>query len=438
VTGLEAAKGVMSVGAVSTLRGQPPGPTPHRLVQTLAFTPRALILWWSCQEGDGCAPGNRGGVGFAVAGSAAGAVAWVSESDAPTARTASWVGPLPVVGLRDAEADTPALRAEVAFSPNAFELQVLEAKGVWRVHYLALGGGQVRAGLGWLTAPNAPGEQRIELGLRPDLLLFASAAVGPSPSPALGRTDPQASPTRGLSIAFGAATGADAQGGAALLSPDGAPPGAVAGAQRTDAALLAVADRTNLESLASVTSVDPDGVSLMWSRTSSIPRRVLYLALSGAGCRLTPEFSPAAPGRRRRRGLGVSPRALLCYSWGLGASSGPSDIGRLSLGGASASSGVASAPPECGAVSWDDRDTAGDETATHVHSSTDQLLLVADTQTGGLHAAARAAGFGRDGFTLDWSPSDGSRRQFLCVALGTPSQSPLRTAAAGLLSRLGR
>jgi len=420
VTGLEAAKGVMSVGAAST---------PH--VQTLGFTPRALILWWSCQDGDGSAAGNRGGVGFAVAGAAGGAVAWVSENAAATARTASWVGPLSVVGLGDAPAGTPALRAEVAFSPKAFELRVLEVKGAWRVHYLALGGAQVRAGIGWLTAPNAPGEQRIELGLRPDLLLFASAVVDGSASPALGAAGPGASPTRGLSIAFGGATGVDEQGGAALVSPDGAPPGSASGAQRTDAAIVAAADRTGIESLATVTSLDQDGATLEWSRTSAVSRQVLYLAVSGACCRLTSEFSPTQPGRRRHRGLGVSPRALLCCSWGLGASSGPSDIARLSLGGASALS-------RCGAVSWDDRDIAGTETATHVHSSTDKLLLAADTQTGGLHAAAAPAGFERDGFTLDWSQSDGSRRQFLCVALGTPSRSPLRTAAARLLDRLAR
>jgi hypothetical protein len=409
VTGLEAAKGVMSVGPASTSH-----------VQTLGFAPRALILWWSCQDGDGSAAGNRGGIGFAVAGAAGGAVAWVSENAAATSRTASWVGPLPVVGLGDAQARTPALRAEVAFGPQAFELRVLEVKGAWRVHYLALGGAQVRAGIGWLTAPNAPGAQRIELGLRPDLLLFASAAVAPS-----------ACTARGLSIAFGAATGVDGQGGVALVSPDGVSPGSAAGGQRPDAALVAVTDRTKIESLATVTSVDPDGVTLDWSRTSAVPRQVLYLALSGARCRLTSEFSTAEPGRRRHRTRGVSPRALLCFGWGLGASSDPSDIGRLSLGGACA-------PSRCGAVSWDDRDIPGTQTATHVHSSTDKLLLVPDTQTAGLHAAAAPAGFHRDGFTLDWSQSDGSRRQFLCVALGTPSRSPLRTAAARLRARLTR
>ena len=138
-------------------------------------------------------------------------------------------------------------------------------------------------------------EQRLGLGLRPDLLLFASAAV-----------DAPASLTRGLSIAFGAATGADAQACAALVSPNGAAPGSVGGAQRTDAAIVAVTDRTSIESLGRVTSVDPDGVTLGWSQTSTVGRQVLYLGLSGARCQLASEFSPIEPGRRRRRGLGVS------------------------------------------------------------------------------------------------------------------------------------
>ena len=52
-------------------------------------------------------------------------------------------------------------------------------------------------------------------------------------------------------------------------------------------------------------------------------------------------------------------------------------------------------------------------------------VTVTNTQTGGIHAAAALASIDRDGFTLDWTSSDGLQREFAYVALAARDRSGL-------------
>ena len=104
-------------------------------------------------------------------------------------------------------------------------------------------------------------------------------------------------------------------------------------------------------------------------------------------------------------------------------------IGRVCIGAASAGDVVV-----CGG--WDDRNTQEPRTGTHVVSSTDRVLIVTDTSTGGIHATASVGDIGRTGFRLDWADSDGKTREVLFVALGTrasPSSGALRRVVTRLL-----
>ena len=124
--------------------------------------------------------------------------------------------------------------------------------------------------------------------------------------------------------------------------------------------------------------------------------------------------SPTRPGAVVTR-VGFRPSALLFFSWGLGASATPRGIGRLCLGAAAAG--------EAGCVSWDDRNVTSPETATRVRSSGTHVLVVVDTRTGGIHAQAELASVDEGGFTLDWTVSDGTAREFVYVALGAAAAS---------------
>ena len=86
----------------------------------------------------------------------------------------------------------------------------------------------------------------------------------------------------------------------------------------------------------------------------------------------------------------------------------------------SAGSVSARARGEAGCVSWDDRNVDAPETAKHVRSSGAHVLVVADTRTGGIHAQAELVSLDEGGFTLDWTASDGTAREFVYVALTAP------------------
>jgi hypothetical protein len=126
--------------------------------------------------------------------------------------------------------------------------------------------------------------------------------------------------------------------------------------------------------------------------------------------------------------IGSRPDALLLFSWGLPRSSHWKNMGRLCLGGAAGS--------ESGCVGWDDRDGEFLETMTHVRSSTELALVVADSGSDDLHAQASLAAVDDLGFTLDWL-SDRARRECIYVALSgqPPRRNGLAHRLRGLASR---
>jgi hypothetical protein len=383
VAALDTAKGAFAADAA--------GPE-LQTVGGLGFAPHAVVAWWTCQERDGVAPGNRGGLGFWT-GAGTTAVAWASDDGATPTRTSRLADSAAFLGLDRAFDERPA-RAQVAsFDEDGFTL-AWEARpqAAWIVHYLALGGPAItEAHVGWLTP-----EVTLEAARR-DLLLFAPAAPE------------QGVPAPDLSIGIGAA-GGRRQAGAGYLSRNGTEAGEVAGAQRDDAAIVVVRDTTAPAVLGRTARRGLRDVALRWSGADTQAQRAAYLALEGMRCTVGTDVSPPAPGTKATAGLGFRPEALLLFTWGLHAKRETTDIGRLCIGGATS-------PTAAGCAGWDDRDVDARPSTTHVCSSTSEVLIVTNTQTGGIHAAARLASIDADGFTLDWTSSDGLKREFAYVAL---------------------
>jgi hypothetical protein len=382
---LSAAKGTFAARA----------PDAMQKVDGLGFAPRAVIAWWTRQEAEGVVAGNRGGLGFWASGSPAAAVAWASDDAAEPTRTSRTAASAAFLGLDEAAAEEPA-RAELAsFDEDGFTLAwATPPEGAWTVHFLALGGAALSgARVGWLAADRS----RVPLDARlRDLLLFAPASE-------------QSTPVPHLSIGIGAAAGRR-QASAAFASRSGADAGDVAGAQRDDAAIVVVRDATTVATVGRTVRRGLRNVAVRWSRVAPETGRVAYLALAGLRARVGVDVSPPAPGARSTRGIGFRPEALLFFSWGLHAKREPTDIGRLCVGGATS-------PSASGCAGWDDRDVDARPSTTHVCSSTNEVLIVTNTQTGGIHAAASLASIDDDGFTLDWTSSDGLHREFGYVAL---------------------
>jgi hypothetical protein len=365
-----------------------------RQALSLGFEPSAVIFWWGETAAEGVARGNSGGLGFCAAQQAA--ASWVSADGVTPTQTASCADEVALLGIDPAGAIS--IRGDVALAPDGFAVAWSPSpSSAWTVHYLALGGSDLAAAVDWLESPRASGRQLVRgLGFEPQLLLLA-----PTGAETLGR------PQRGLIAGIGAAS-RRAQAGASYVSRDGANEGEVGGAQRSDAVLVATADRAELAALGRLRSFAPGGFEVDWSVVWPTPHRVPYLAIGGVRCKVGTARGPVSPGTKRVR-VGFRPEALLLFTWGLSPRNEPTDIGRLCIGGATAEA--------LGCVSWDDRDVPATTTSTHVCSSTRDVLLVTNTQTGGIHAAASTASFDRRGFTLDWGDSDGHERELAYVAL---------------------
>jgi hypothetical protein len=369
------------------------GPTGRRASVELGFALRALVCWWGATAETEVARGNSGGLGFCA--EAQTAAAWASADGATPTHSARCVDECGILGI-DPSGDVT-LRAQLQLAPNGFAAEGERApSSTWTVHYLALGGADLDAKVGMLESPtDAQRVSETDLGFEPDLILFAP----------IGAEAPDHT-QRGLCAAIGAAARKD-QAGTSYVARDGAEQGEVGGMQRGDAAIAVAADRVEPAALARI-STEADGFNSDWSTVWPTPRLVPYLAVGGVRCNLGTAASPGSPGAQRVE-VGFAPEALLVFTWGLSGRSEPADIGRLCVGGATAD--------DVGCVSWDDRNVEARPANTRVRSSTTELLVVADTQTGGVHAAAALASLDRRGFRLDWTEADGAARELAYVAL---------------------
>ena len=373
----------------------------------IGFEPTAVIAWWAPRGHNGTASGNAGGMGLWTR-EVTGSVAWISEDDQPAARVGHVVDTAALVGLGRGDSGMT-MRAELeSWNTTGLSLRFTTPPSEpWTVHLLALGGRSVRALVGDAAANDSP-QIGIELGgLRPDLLLFV---------PATGDATPQA-----LGVGIGAATGRRQAAAGYSIAHDSRP-GTVAGAQRGDAAVVVPPGRW------SVTDEAALGISLEQRGDVRGWPRVLYLAVEGVRAAVGTDVSPRTPASAATK-VGFRPEALLTFSWGLSADSKSRGIGRLCLGGAAADAS--------GCAGWDDRNVEAERTSTHALSSTERLLVVADTRTGGVHAEAALKSIDDGGFTLEWARSDGVAREFAYVALAADLPAP-RKPSRGVRSRLGR
>jgi hypothetical protein len=274
----------------------------------------------------------------------------------------------------------------------------------WNVHFLALGGeGLTDARAGLSTVDGAATESVLQaLETDASLVLVAPARGG---SVDVSRD--------GAVVGLGAQS--DSQQVACAYSVQtGAMPGDVAGAQRHGVSIiLPEVDAATCSGVLGRRSGAP--ATIHWSAPPGRAHRVCYLSLGGIRAQLGVALSPTEPGKRRTR-IGFRPDAILFLSWGLGAAQETKRIGRLCVGAASARDVLV-----CGG--WDDRNTEDSRTGTHVVSSTDEVVVVTDTRSGGVHAAASVCEIGRRGFRLAWAASDGKTREVLFIALGAHSSS---------------
>jgi hypothetical protein len=388
-------------------------------IDGLGFRPRALVFWWSAQASWGSAPGNRGGVGL-VADGGQSAVAWASHDGAEAIRASRWLDDVAIIGFETAGADRPDVRGRaVAFDDSGFVLEWLtRPRTDWIVHYLALGGSDLTEATVFRFTSIDEGFQYVDgPKFPPDfVLLVPSGAAKPGDR------------AEGVLVSLGVATDETSQAVCAFQSRDAAGAGESRSRQQTSAVAALAFPAAGDRAVARLVSTDSSGFTLEWSGEGTKLGSVICLALKGGRYKIGTDVSPKAPGTRRTRRLGFRPSALLAFSWGLRPSQEAKDVGRLCFG--------AAASRAQGCATWDDEHRAAPPTKTHVHSTDEALILVPDTQTGGVHAAAGIRAVDPDSFTLEWARSDGPAREFVYVAFGSSgADRPLRVRLLEALIR---
>lgn len=389
------------------------------LSEHTGFRPTALLLWW-VERGEHGPRGNRGGIGIHAGGRGV-AHAWFADDQVTTEAVTHAGGEFVVAALASPLSAAPACCAEATLEDPGFTLAwQATVTGAWDVHYLALGGSDLRrAAIAKLEL--SPDRQRTvaDVGFRPDFALFLPTATEGGPAPE-------------LLYGIGATAGPDQQAAIGVAARVEGASAVVRSAQRGDAvvAMPSVAGEREFRALARTVELGSTGPVLdVVAEPAVPPLPVLCLALAGGRYSVVTHSGPGRPGRARTRGLGFLPTGVLAFGWGLAASAQIKQVPRLSLGAADRRG--------CSCVSWTLRPRDTWPLEPRSRSTEDRLLEVADTRSQALHAHARMVDLRMGGFTLEWPESDGPRRQFVYASFGSTKDSrPRRRRPMDALRRL--
>ncbi len=391
--------------------------------ERLPFRPRALLLWWACESDPVTALGNLGGIGIAADASSQACLAWAADDRSAPGVLGRWGADEAFLAPSD-PSGAQRLGGAVRFADDGFHLELRgESPETWRIHYLALGGSELRSAEVTTLRLDRPGSQSVRgLRSRPDFLLFLPGA-GASPSPL----------APGLGPAIGMATGPRAQAAAGFDARVDGTETVARGALRNDAvvALPEPSDSWEYASLAHLVSLDEDGFTLATSASQQPALPLACLALSGGRYAVGLGRSARPPRRRLRERVGFRPSGLLLFTSGLDAKREPRDIGRLCVGAAAGNRSI-------GSVTWSVRSRRWWPLEPRSRSTDESVLEVLDTTSGTLHAQAVLEHVDSSGFRLGWPVVDHNPRNFAYVAFGAEgdaSRRPLRRPLRSLLDQ---
>ncbi len=397
---LEAAKGILRLA---------PGSAPS---EELNFAPLALVLWW-CREGSG---GCAGGVGFATDGGGDASTAWAADDALAPGVLRNWGAEAPLLLHGDPQRPELSSRGRVRFAARGFSVECdREPEHPWLVHYLALGGSDLRRAAVRDLVLDSTGTRAVTgLGFEPGVVL---AAVGAGARAGEPRSD--------LAVGFGAAALPGSQAAGGFVSQIEAGGTVARGAQCSDAIAVLPAPETSGEiaAMSRLVSLDRDGFTLETTcLASELPLAVL--ALEGGS------YASGMGTASRATATGFPAAGALLFGTGLNATPHARDIGRLCLGGFSHDRRV-------GCVSWSTLRRGTWPPEPRSRSATDAVFEVMDTTSGELHARATLASLGRRRFSLGWPVRDRNPRDFGYVAFGTEARKPTPRQRLRLLHRDG-
>ncbi len=378
----------------------------------LGETPKALILWTVGKTSEALGGGLRAGFGFTDNQGAAAdshSQGWsindgVTPSNADT-HSSTAIDPELVLVIQSPAG--PVATADFGgWNATDFTLNWLTNDGnPYVIHFIAIGGAEVRADMVATQLRSSPGNYTIGVGFRPDVVFLL-----PTQTDNTGVNTGDAVPSLGVLDRYGN------QWALAGWSDDAQATSNTLRAQATNAAVLNFAADGTVSHRASLQSFYDMGFTLNYSvgtqacGVSPTNCRLFVLAVAGIEA-FAGSFNKATlAGPQTVTGVRkMKPRTVMLASFQDVAQAGPVDHHRIGIG---ASDGTTE-----GSSAWQDTDNLNPSSADSI-DKTSKVFVKVNNNTPAIDAEADLTGFGWERFTLDWTTNDAVPTQMLYLALG--------------------
>jgi hypothetical protein len=381
----------------------------------LKFTPKALILFTTGQTGEGTTDGYRFSIGYSD-GTNSRSIGIASDNNIKPSNTGRAFG-TKALTILSSGAPTISAQADATFLPTGFKITWTTNDSVQaKIHYIAMGGPDATNSLvSSFTAPTITGPRSETIGFQPDFLMFMHARSMSDTSP--GISDAY--------ISYGFAVSPTKRAAIAVDSEDGARPTLTREIQRTDRAIVGLADTTGgLDTEADLVSMDPTGFTLNWLNPPTNADKIYYLAIKGGQYdigSLTKTSSGQVDQPVSISNLDLQPRGVILSSINAAASTAVQNGDRISFGVSDITNEGATWSADSNGVQ--NSITARSETATKA------IRLATEAAPGSssmINAEADLTSLNVGSFNLSWTTNNNPTSQTEAIFAAFGNQ-PIRT-----------
>src|SRR5712692_5617965 len=408
---IEAAQAASSLQVGSFTKTTAVAPASQTVNHTLGVAPKAMILWTSGDTGSAFTNDYHTSFGM-TDGTTSKAVATASQNNVTTSSASRRVANKVITIVQWGQ--TVLAEADVtSMGVTTFVLNwTTNNNQAYIIHYMLIGGTDIRAKVNGFTYATATGNQSIAgVGFKPDFVLFSSSNDG------LTGTVPVSAAEGGFTLSAMDAGGN--QWASAFFITNTVSPSETTRGQRTDSALLAIDNAPVYTMQASFVSMDTGGFTVNYSAASALAGNVIYLALKGLNVHVGSfnKVTGGAPASQAVTGTGFRPKAVLFASYQDATTTSADFEGRMGWG---ATDGT-----RMGSSAVIDQDSTG-TTATQSIDKTTKTFMKVDNNTPAIDAEANITSLDTNGFTLSWTTNDAVATELLYVALRSPPASEVK------------
>ena len=395
--------------------------TGNQAITGVGFTPKIVMFYGGAKaDSQGAYNSMRVGLGVATSSSAQWAQSvqynWTATAAASqSARSLSTTKCFSYVTATGTTTYTTTLDAAfVSQDADGFTVNITTTDGTARrIFFVAIGGSDLSANVGTFNTGTSTGNVAVTgVGFQPDIIFIVSSISATSDGSASNGT-----------FSFGAAKSSSSRFVSNWLTSSGVNPSLVKSYQIG----TKVVGRMNTTSVISMdmdlVSQDSDGFTLNHTTADGTNRKMGYFALQGIQSKIGSTLQKTTVGTTAVTGVGFTPKLLIMSSVNNTSTTSASGGGGLIIGTA---------------TSTTQRNVAGNDvrdgsSGNFSQGKTSEALVMghytgtsttADSTHPTVSGEADLASFDADGFTLNWTSTDGVARESYYVAIGQSDVAP--------------